>query len=106
MTTTNVPSFWRQLSDIYDKWPTQLLTYLIGFVVATSFALFLELRLGIKPESVMLYTLGLIAVLIVGIPVLLVALHRVILNRTIPKQVSHLTANKHTGAPETLPRQR
>ena len=106
MTTSNDPSFWRQLDDIYHKWSTQLLTNLIVFVIATSFALFLELRLGVKPESVMLYTLGLMVVLMVGIPVLLVVLQRSIVSRTIPKPVSHLTANKHSGTPEILPRSR
>lgn len=106
MTTSNVPSFWRQLDDIYSKSSTQLLTNLLVIVIATSFALFLDLRLGVKPESVMLYTLGLMVVLMVGIPVLLVVLQRSIVNRTIPNPVSHLPANQHTGTPEILPRRR
>jgi ACR3 family arsenite efflux pump ArsB len=106
MTTNIVPSFWRQLGDVYDNWQTQILTNLLVFVIATSFALFLDLRLGVEPEAVMLYTLALMVVLMVGIPVLLVTLQRSIVNRTIPKPVSHLAADKHSGTPQMLSRHR
>jgi predicted RecB family endonuclease len=77
-----------QAFRLYGKLSARLLIYFFVFVVSTAAAMFLDLRIGLRPSSVLVYTTVLIALLLITVPAASVLLEK--LTVRVPFAVARL----------------